>query len=318
MTTDPGDLNNWLPDEAQLKRVAEAVAVYNSGQPEQAATMKRRLVMIMGPFAVIVLAVGIFGLASGVMFITGIAVAVAIFGGAILLSIARKPARNFQQQLRAKMFPQIFSFIDDFQYQNGHPPGFLDQLEATGLLSYTSASHDDWFAGSHDGGRFELAETHLKRKSGKNTHTIFDGLIFHIRLDNRFRGLLLAQKKADVVTKFFRDLFGTKLREIKTGISDIDASHDFRTNADGQEPGRLAARMAKALDWLQETWPHGPVQIAFADSDCYLLLAATKDHFELPGITQGDIDFDRHILPMIRDMATLLAIAGLIRKVDGE
>lgn len=318
MTQKPGDLKNWLPAEEQLKRVAEAVAVYNAGRPAKAAAMKRRMVMMLGPFAVIVAAIAIIGLVTGVLFITGIAVAVAIFGGMIVLSIARKPARNFQQQLRASMFPEIFGFIDDFQYRHGHAAGFLGPLEATGMLSYTSASHDDWFAGSYDGVRFELAETHLKKKSGKNTRTIFDGLIFHIRLDSHFRGLLLAQRKADVVTKFFRDLFGNKLREIQTGIGDIDATHDFRTNADGPEPAQLAARMAKALDWLADTWPHGPVQIAFADADCYLLLAATKDHFELPGITQGDIDFDRHILPMIRDMATLLAIASLIGKVDGR
>lgn len=313
MTT---DLTNWLPEENQLKIIGEAVAEYNAGRPEQASRMKRRIVTMLGPFAVIVAAIGVFGLASGLMIVFGIAVAVAIFGGMLVLSIAQKPAREFQQQLRAKMFPVIFGFIDNFHYQNGKAPSFLARLEKMGLLSYTSADHDDWFAGNHEGLHFELSETCLKKKSGKNTRTIFDGLIFHIRRDSDFRGLLLAQRKADVITKFFRDLFGSKLVPIETGVADIDETHDFRTDAAGSESVKLATKMAKALDWLQDSWRHGPVQIAFQDADCYLLLAASKDHFELPGITAGDIEFDRHILPLIRDMITLLAIAGLIRKID--
>lgn len=318
MKADIGELANWLPEEEQLKTIGEAVAEYNAGRPEQASRMKRRVVAMLGSFAVIVAAIGVFGLVSGLMIVFGIAVAMAIFGGMFVLSIARKPAREFQQQLRAKMFPVIFGFIDDLHYQNGKAPGFLGRLEEIGLLSYTSADHDDWFAGKHEGLQFELSETCLKRKSGKNTRTIFDGLIFHIQRDSTFRGLLLAQRKANVITKFFRDLFGSKLVSIETGIADIDETHDFRTNAAGPEAARLASRMAKALDWLQDSWGHGPVQIAFQDADCYLLLAASKDHFELPGITAGDIDFDRHILPLIRDMVTLLAIAGLIRKIDAD
>lgn len=318
MTTGPGDLANWLPDDEQVEIISAAVAQYNAGRPEQAARMKRRMVMMLGPFAVIVAAVGIFGLASGIAPVIAVSVALAIFGGMFVWSLARKPAREFQQQLRSKMFPVIFGFIDDFQYRNGHAPGFLARLEEIGLLSYTSAQHDDWMSGNHEGLWFELSETRLKKKSGKSSRTIFDGLIFHIKRDSNFRGLLLAQKKADVVTKFFRNLFGSKLEAIETGIGDIDETHDFRTNAAGSEAARLAGRMAKALDWLQESWRHGPVQIAFNETDCYLLLAASKDHFELPGITAGDIEFDNHILPLIRDMVTLLAIAGLIRKIDAD
>lgn len=316
--TKPEQLKSWLPDEAQVKMIGEAVAEYNAGRPEKASQYRRRLFGFLLPVAVIAIAVVVFGALSGLAVVIGIGGAIAVLGGALGLTLARGPADAYQQDLRKTLFPVIFSFIDYFEYQNGRAPSFIGRLVSTGLLSYTRATHDDWFAGNHEGVQFELSETHLSKKSGKNTRTIFDGLMFCLHRNTEFRGLLIAKRKSNVVTRFFRDLFGSSLTDISTGVSEIDDSHEFRTDQPGAEASALAVKMAKALDWLQEEWPHGPVQIVFNGTDCYLLLAARKDHFELPGITKGDIEFDKHLLPLIRDMVTLLAIAGLIRKIDAD
>ncbi len=312
----PVNPQTWLPDDAQVKLIAAAVAEYNAGRPAMASQLRRRLLGFLLPVAVIAVAVVAAGVATAMPVIAGIGVAIAILGGAFAITLARGPAEAFQQKLRSRLFPVIFGFIDYFEYEHGRTPSFLGRLVATGLLNYNKWDHDDWFAGSHEGVQFEMIETHLSKKSGKNTRTIFDGLIFHLHRNTDFRGLLMSQKRSNAVTRIFRDLFGDTLKEIETGVGDIDSTHEFRTDTPGPESRELAIRMAKVLDWLQEEWRHGPVQIAFSGTDCYLLLAARKDHFELPGITETDIEYERHILPLIRDMVTLLAIAGLIRKID--
>ena len=105
---------------------------------------------------------------------------------------------------------------------------------------------------------------------------------------------------------------------MSSGLAAVDATHEFRTDREGPEQQRLSIEMAKALDWLQGFWGHGPVQIALGGDDGYLLLAGKQDHFELPHIDAGDIVFDRDILPLIKDMVTLLAVAHLIHRIGAE
>ena len=312
---DLGDPEHWLPGEAALDVIRAEIAAYNAERPAIAGAQTRRVLLMMGGFAIVAAAALAAAIASGNAVIAGIGIGFAIFGGQFVWSKATAPARAFRQQLRNRLFPAIFGFIPEFRYTNGQPPRFLPGLERTGMLAWQSADHDDGFAGIHDGMAFELAETEFFTGSGKHKSSLFKGLIVHIRRQGSFGGLLLAQPKANALQRYFRDLFGKDLRTVSSGLAAVDATHEFRTDREGPEQQRLSIEMAKALDWLSSFWGHGPVQIALSGDDCYLLLAGKQNHFELPHIDAGDIVFDRDILPLIKDMVTLLAVAHLINRI---
>lgn len=313
---DLGDTKNWLPGEDRLKVIRAAIDTYNTERPAIAKAHTRRVVTIMGLFAAVLVGAGLAGLVTGNGAVLVGVIFAGIVGGLYLGDFARKPAKAYQQQLRSRLFPEIFGFVDGFRYANGKTPDFLDGLETTGVEGWDSSEHDDWFAGSHDGMDFELSETRFFTGRGEHKQTVFEGLIFHMLRPVGFDGLLLAQKKTMAVHRYFRDLFSPDLKTIQSGRPAVDATHEFRASTEGPAQEQLCAEMAKALDWLQSFWRHGPVQIAIEGKDCYLLLAATADHFELPHIKSGDIVFDRDVLPLITDMVTLLAIARLIGKME--
>ena len=76
----------------------------------------------------------------------------------------------------------------------------------------------------------------------------------------------------------------------------------------------MTGRLAKALQWLGETWPEQPARVALSGSDGFLLIPLSKNFFELPGIS-APLDYQRHVAPMIADMVSLLATASLVRKI---
>lgn len=315
---DLGNPETWLPGKAGLDVIRTEIAAYNAERPAIARAQTRRVLLMMGGFAIAGIAAGAAAIASGSGFTVGVTLGLVIVGGRYVWGKATEPARRFQQDLRQRLFPVIFGFIPDFRYATGLPPRFLPRFEQTKLLAWQSARHDDGFSGAHDGLEVELSETEFFIGFGKNKSSLFKGLILHIRRQSAFDGVLLAQQKANAVQRFFRDLFGTELRSVGSGLASVDETHEFRTDREGPEQQRLSIEIAKALDWLQQFWRHGPAQIALTGNDCYLLLAAEADHFELPPIQSGDIDFDRDVLPLIKDMVTLLAIAHLINKIGAE
>jgi hypothetical protein len=133
-----------------------------------------------------------------------------------------------------------------------------------------------------------------------------------------FPGLLVATHKANMVTSFFRGLFGDgDLEEITSGVAALDENYEFRTDNPTAAQPLVRGRLAQALQWLGETWPDEPARVALRGEDGFLLLPSSKDFFELPP-TSEPLDYRKHIEPMIADMATLLAIAALVRKVGAS
>ena len=104
------------------------------------------------------------------------------------------------------------------------------------------------------------------------------------------------------------------LEEIHCGVAALDDAYDFRTDNHGAARPLVSGRLAKALQWLGETWPGEPARVALEGRDGFLLLPVSKNFFELPGISTP-LDYKAHIEPIVADMVALLATAALVRKV---
>ncbi len=111
-------------------------------------------------------------------------------------------------------------------------------------------------------------------------------------------------------------MFGTGgLDEVQSGIASLDEAYEFRTDNAGAARPLVSGRLAKALQWLGETWPGEPARVALAGQRRIpAACRSTKNFFELPGISTP-LDYKAHIEPIVADMVALLATASLVRKI---
>lgn len=303
------------PDEAALQTVRTAIGDYNDARPGLERAMHWRLTVIMGIYAVVAV-VAFFALVSEIGWGDGLGAVIAIlFGiGWGLYNLCMKPVWDFQQNLRNRMLPLIFGFVDEMRYSKGLKPRFMEKFPKPALLKYGVAEHDDAISGQHDGMHFMLSEAELKT-GGKNKTTLFDGVIFHFYLDHPFPGILAAAKRPTGFQKFAQELFGTgDLSIIDSGDPMIDGTHEFRTDNTTAARTLIEGPLVKALDYLSSVWRDDVVRIALSNHECFLLVPTKKNFFELPDIAH-DIDFDRHVAPMIRDLVTLLVTARLVSRI---
>lgn len=229
--------------------------------------------------------------------------------------VGMRPAEEATQSFRDRLLPIIFGFIQDVRYRHGWVPDSFDRLPEQTVGSFNRRQFDDFVSGRYDGFPFELYEANLASKSGKSETTVFRGLIVSFAAAEPFPGTLVATRKADAVSGFFRGIFGGSLEEVPSGVRKIDDTYEFRTdNVEAARP-LVTGRLTKALEWLNESWPSGPARVALTGSDGFLLLPNAKNFFELPPISTP-LDYKAHVEPMIADMAAVLATAALVRKVS--
>jgi hypothetical protein len=304
-----------MPDAAVLETVRQAIGDYNEARPGLERAMEWRLTVIMGIYAVVAVVV-FFMIVSKIGMGEGLGVVIAIlFGiGWGLYNFCMKPVRDFQQNLRNRMLPLIFGFVEELRYTKGLIPRFMEKFPKPALLKYGVAEHDDAISGLHDGMHFMLSEAELKT-GGKNKTVLFDGVIFHFYLEQPFPGILAAAKRPTGMQKFAQELFGTgNLHIIESGDPEVDATHEFRTDHTTAARPLIEGPLVKALDYLSGVWRDDVVRIALSNRECFLLVPTKKNFFELPDIAH-DINFDRHVEPMIRDLVTLLVTARLVSKI---
>ncbi|MGV3551938.1 DUF3137 domain-containing protein [Rhizobium sp.] len=305
-----------MPGEAAVADINVHIDAYNGQRPG----IHQRCVTYAW------IAMGVYCAVAGWLFILvfnldtkgkaiGLVGGLAIMGGYYLWGYVWKPLKDHQLTLRYRLFPQIFGFIEKVQYSHAYQPGFLDHLKRLKLIDFTSSENDDLIKGRHDGMDFELVETKLILGSGKNKETVFSGIIFHFRLETEFPGMLVAAKRGNWLQRAAREFWRAgSYDELSSGNRQLDETHEFRSDNFGAARPVIAGPLISVLTWLGNEWHGGDVRIALSHGDGYLMLPADRDYFRLPDLTQ-DVRYDWDVKPIVREMATLLAVAHVVRQV---
>ncbi len=304
-----------MPKEGALENLRAAVAAYNGARPRVTRELYLRVLLIFGGYLLFAAFVAYMAWSDIESNVVGIVLGLLFVGGGFVWKFAVAPSKRFQQTLRDRMLPLVFGFVDEVQYAHGATPRFMAGLPGKDFVARDRGEHGDMIAGRHEGLAFTLSETELSTGSGKSRQTTFKGVVFHFERAQEFPGLLLAARKPNAVQRFVRDLFGgSTLALVSSGNPEVDASHEFRTTRPEAATPLVQGTLAKALDYLATEWRDDVVRIALSGRQCYLLVPAKKDFFELPPV-DTPIDFDRHLRPMIRDLVMLLATAQLVNKI---
>jgi hypothetical protein len=315
------DSKGFMPGEDVIAGIRKDIADYEVERAKAHAQVKWRVPVFLGVLLVVAWLVAYsfnsFADPAEQWFSTP---HVFLYFGTLMLalwlySVAMRPATRLKQSFRDRVLPIIFGFIKDMRYANKTRPDSFDRLPKQVVGGFNSQIFDDVVSGRYEGFPFELYEATLSYKSGKSDQTMFKGVVTAFETVTPFPGLLVAIKRAGMVSKFFRDLFGTGgLEPVTSGNADLDEQYEFRTDNGGAAQPMVSGKLAKALQWLNETWPGDPPRVALRGSDGFLLLPLKKNFFELPGISTP-LDYKAHIEPIVADMVALLATAALVRQV---
>jgi hypothetical protein len=222
-----------------------------------------------------------------------------------------------QESFRSGFFPLIFGFIDDLKHTRGEAPSSFAAMPEPVTDFYNKAEFDDCISGRFGDLEFELFELHLlNRRSRGGDNTVFTGVVLSFKLLQSFDGLLICTRQPSGFSKLFRDLFGKgNLVVVKSGNAHLDQLYEFRSDNPDAANNLLGNRLSKALDFINETWSRDPVRLALREVRGYLLLPTLngRDFFELPDISE-QVDYSRHIAPIIADMGKMLALCRLVRE----
>jgi hypothetical protein len=315
---------DFMPSEADIANIRKDIETYEAARASAVRQVRWRVPLFVGLVLVsVVLVAWLFNKVADpneqwfstphvFLYLVGFAALILLYFRAV------RPATRLRQSFRETLVPIVFGFIRDMRYQHDVTPNSFDRLPRETVGGFTMSRFDDIISGRYDGFPFELYEADLwDGAATRNRATTFKGVIVAFETVEPFPGILVAARRATAVVGFFRGLFTARMQALSSGVPELDAAYEFRTdNIEAARP-LVTGRLAQALKWLGETWPDDPARIALNGSDGFLLLPQTKNFFELPDISVP-LDYTRHVAPMISDMGAMLATAALVRKIGAK
>jgi len=314
-------VDQFMPSDAVVTTIRQDLDTYNRLRATTAKGVRLRLWLFHGLFTLIAAFVVllVFGATGAGLFsnATWFVLLFILLGYMCAHWLALWPAKKLQQSFRDRAMPRIFSFLDQIDYRQGAKPKSLEYLPKQALGTYNRQAFDDCIYGRHEDLAFEAFEATFSYKAGKGSaRLVFRGVVLAFQLAKPFPARLIARIRtppAGGVTRFMQQLFGSSdLDEVAIGDPKVDGSYEFRSDNAVRARHLVTPDFTYALDQLGRAWPEAPGRVAIAGESGFVLLPTTRNFFELPHIDEV-CDYERHIEPMVRDLAKLLDIARLVR-----
>ena len=302
--------------DAQAHAVIEReVAQYNEGRSELAASVKRRRLLMVGSalgLGILLFLAGLGMQGDAASWMISIGLVGGLLGAVMAWWYADKPARDTQQAMRERIFPALFSMIDNLTYTFEQQPVCLPHLPAPAIGRYRNATFGDCIAGHFGGVEVELFEGKFTYKSGKSTHTSFQGVIVGFDLPQPFDGTLVANARR---FKLFGSLFDSmgSMKVIETGNPVLDELYEIRTDNTGAAAQLVSGPFGPALISLSGEWQDNMPRVALSPHHGFVLLPSRKNYLDLPSIFV-ELDAGHHIEPLLGELLHLLDTALIVRK----
>lgn len=234
------------------------------------------------------------------------AIAVLVVGG--LLSYA--PIRMLQNEFKDRLVPQIlagYGFAYDRKARRVRLADYADVLP-----SYTSSSLTDHFWGTSDTIKMSVAELTLRRKSGKNSHTVFDGFLCRFDYPRHTKVEVAVKSDGGAIGQFFSGIFASGER---VKLEDPVFEDRFDVYSSDQVVARYVLTPSVMQRLVELEQRHRGLRAIFRGSEILLAIPDSTDFFH-PGSFLSPIN--RNIVRQFHaEMKGVFAFVNAL-KLDAE
>ncbi len=322
-----GEVPDITPDAPTQARIDSEIASYNREQKAIIAKAAQRVALICG--AIVVAGAAAAAIATGletypdwfsrphlmIYVLTGIAV---WFGW----GYATGPTKALRQDLRSRVLPMLFAFLDEAKYTHGVAARSVGDLPHEVIGKHNSRTYGDCISGTYSGVPVEIFEATFKKKevyraqSGYKTSEsqVFRGVLLSAALQSPFAGVLVAVRKTGGLTRMVRDVFGSDFETLDFDDPAIASTFEVRTTNPAAARALMAGALGRALAFFRQEWPDGQPRLALKDGYGFVVLPTRRDFFELPAIGTA-LDYRKHFESQAAELAQLAALAALISKI---
>ena len=227
-----------------------------------------------------------------------------------------RPVRRYKSDVKAKIFPDIISFLGDFSY-SPTCKGRVSNLRSTGLVpSFDQEQSEDEIRGLYKGVEIDFFETELKRKSrdskGRTTYTtVFDGIFISFSFPKQFNGKTVIYKDMGRIGNWFKDAF-SDLEQVALEDPQFESIFEVYSNDQIEARYLLTPSFMERLKALVDNFEGRKLECCFFENMLVIKMSVRENLFE-PGSIFEPEDFIDDSRRVLADMQHIFAILETLK-----
>ena len=243
------------------------------------------------------------------------AAGLSVAGIAGLWGWVTQPKRQYAKAYKTEVLPEIAALIGDLEYQVDGKIPMEDMKPSKIIPGYTSYATEDLFFGQHNGADIQFSEITLKKKSGKSTVTVFNGLCVLLSYErDKFAGHTILTKDKGAIGGWFHNKFGS-LEHADLVDPEFEDLFDVFTNDQVEARYLIDPVIIERLKALYEEYNGNKLMAAFFQNKFLILIASNTNHFEPADIHTSALDEDS-IVSMKQEVRQILSIVDQLALYD--
>ena len=194
--------------------------------------------------------------------------------------------KSFEGKLKDKFIKSICKCFGNIEYKNYYSDDELRRFSNVGLFSeFTTSTTDDAFAGSYKDVNIEIIESEFERGSGRNSTTVFKGLLIKLDMNKNFKGHTLLMEDKLFHKSPLPNLKHTELEDIK-----FEKRFDVFTDDEVEARYILTPTFMERLTAIRTAFKCKNVRCAFYQNQLFIAMSTNQDLFSLGSLIKPVAD----------------------------
>jgi len=227
------------------------------------------------------------------------------------------PKRAYTKAYKGKILPEIAQLFGDFIYDiKGKIP--MKTMKPSGIVpSHTRYSSEDHFTGQYKGVSIEVSEIKLRRKSGKSTVTVFNGLAVLLSGGTRpFHGHTVIVKDKTKIGEWAKSKI-TGLKRARLVDLEFERLFDVFTTDQTEARYLIDPVIMENLKTLESDYKGDSLTASFYNDHVLILIASKTNHFE-PAKIDIAATSETELLAMQAEFGKILSIVDQLSLLTAE
>lgn len=194
-----------------------------------------------------------------------------------------RPIIRYKSSVKAKILPEIFSFLGDFEYSEDSKLSASCLKSSEIIPDYSSEKSEDYVKGVYDGVGIELYESklikvHTDSKGKRRESTVFGGVFILLEMNKVFKGKTFVKRDLGIFN-FAVNAF-SKYENVK--LEDPIFENKYEVYSTDQIEARFlltTAFMERFLK-LSSLIKSSSIQASFYDNRLLLMVSSSSNRFE--------------------------------------
>ena len=219
---------------------------------------------------------------------------------AIILPIGIK--KSFENNIKKRIMPIVCSCFGNMKWSQGSYSYGELFVSSFVVPEYTSADYDDIFEGSYSNVNIEIVESEYIRGSGKNSKTVFDGVIVKLDMNKSFSGHTIIKPNSFMHIPPSKELHHTELED-----SEFNRRFDVFTNDEIDARYLITPSFMERLKGLKTAFSASSVSCAFFENLLIVALPTNKDLFSICSLIKP-IDDSKQYFQMYEEIVSIIKL----------